>query len=532
MKYRLQMPSILAASVDLANLVDVEDVEICQTGIQYSLASGPRTFTVEDLQDAIAAQDDPAVKVPRIKLGHIASLGIMEDGQPSIGTVTDMRLEQGDHLIMGTLKSVPEWLSDILPSAYPARSIEAATEATTVTGNNWRMIITDLALLGVLWPGVTTLEDIQALYSKAGPKNLKVLTTKEEVAALSVAAASVVTAQVNVEDVSRAWSQYKRTSDVAGMWWWIRAMLQEPNELIVEDEDSGDLYRVPYTIAGDDVNFNDPIAVKIEYKDKPKPKEDKQAASLAAAAALAGLAAARPAQKTIAQYSTREEAMTASSDVDPVALRQALGLDDTATDNEVQVALAAAGLVGPPGGGLDTSAAPGSEQPGTTATGGETQPDNTAPAGPTDPATAQPNQTPAPAGGEAGTVTPPTPTAVAADGTVRLDADTYQRLLQGAEAGSRAEGRQQLDDRTRIIDAAISAGKIAPSRRQHWLTKFAADEQEATTLLTAAVDQGGLAPGLVPVTELGGQPPAEDTTIEAYPKEWLPDIHQKGGTST
>lgn len=532
MTFDLRIPDILAASIDLANLVDVEDVEICQTGIKYQLASGPATFTVEDLQDAVAAQGDPAIKAPRIKLGHFANLGLMEDGQPSVGTVTDMRLEQGDHLIMGTLKSVPEWLSVILPSAYPARSIEAAVEATTVTGNSWRLIVTDLALLGVIWPGVSTLEDIQALYSKVGPKNLKVLTTKEEVAALSVAAAASVTAQVNVEDVSRAWSQFKRSSDVAGMWWWIRAMLQEPDELIVEDEDTGDLYRVPYTIAGDDVNFNDPIAVKIEYKDKPKPKEDKQAASLAAAAALAGLAAARPSQKTLAQYSTREEAMSASSDVDPVALRQALGLEDTATDNEVQVALAAAGLVGPPGGGLDTSSAPGSEQPGTTATGGEAQPDNTAPAGPNDPATAQPNRTPAPAGGEAGSITPPTATAVAADGTVRLDADTYQRLLKGAEAGSRAEGRQQLDDRTRIIDAAIRAGKIAPSRRDHWLTKFAADEQEATTLLTASVDKGGLAPGLVPVTEVGGSPPTEDTTVDAYPPEWLPEIHQRGGTAT
>ena len=529
MSFQLHMPSIFAASVDLANLVDVEDVEVVQTGIEYSLASGPRTFTVEDLQDAVAAQDDPAVKTPRIKLGHVASLGIMEDGQPSIGTVTDMKLEQGDHLITGTLKQVPEWLAEVLPSAYPARSIEAAVEATTVTGNSWRMIITDLALLGVLWPGVTTLEDIQALYSKEGPSNLKVLTTKEEVAALSVAAAAAVTAQVNVEDVNRAWSQFKRESDVAGMWWWVRAMLQEPNELIVEDEDTGSLYRVPYTIAGDNVKFDDPIAVKIEYKDKPKPKEDKQAASLAAAAALAGLAAARPSQKTLAQYATREEAMSASSELDPVALRQALGLDDAATDAEVQVALAAAGLITPPGGGLDTSAAPGSEQPGTTATGGEGQPDNEAPAGNNDPATAQPNVAPAAAEGE---ITPPTPVAVASDGTVRLDADTYQRLLHGAEAGQTAFARQQRDDRTTIIDRAIQAGKIAPSRRDHWMKKFAADEQEATTLLTASVADGGLAPGLVPVNEVGGAPPAEDTTIEAYPKEWLPDIHQKGGTAT
>lgn len=526
-------PNILARNVDLAELVDIEDVEICQTGIEYPLSSGPRTFTVEDLADAVAAQKDGAVKAPRTKLGHIASLGIMEDGQPALGTVTDMRLDQGGHLIMGTLKQVPEWLAEILPSAYPARSIEGATGVTTVTGNSWRLVITDLALLGVIWPGVTTLEDVQALYQKEGPDNVTVLTTKEEVAAMSVAASAAVTAQVNVDDVARAWAKHKRENSNM-MWWWVRAMLMEPNELIVEDEDEGDLYRVPYAISGDNVTFDDPVLVKIEYKDKPKPKEDKQAASIAATAALAGLSAARPNQKTLAQYPTREDEMrifasAVRSDIDPIALRTALGLEDGATDEQVQTALTAAGFITPPGTSAPASNAPASEQPGTTATGGEAQPDNTAPAGPTDPATSQPNTAPAPtpaAGGEAGTITPPA--AVAADGTVRLDADTYQRLLRGAEAGQTALGRQQTDDRTRIIDAAIKAGKIAPSRRDHWLKKFSADEQEATTLLTAAVDKGGLAPGLIPVNAIGGESPLEDTTIEAYPAEWLPDLQRKG----
>jgi hypothetical protein len=525
-------PNIFARKLDLADLVDIEDIEVVQTGIEYNLASGPKTFTVEDLADAVAAQDDPAVKTPRVKLGHTASLGLMEDGQPAIGTVHDMRLEQGGHTVMGTLKEVPEWLATVLPSAYPARSIEGATDVSTNTGNNWQLVITDLALLGVVWPGVTTLEDVQALYSKNGPDNLTVLTTKEEVAALSVAAAAAVTAQVNVEDVQRSWSQFKASSDEVGYWWWIRAMLQEPNELIVEDEDTGDLYRVPYAIKGETVEFDSPIAVKIEYKDKPKPKEDKQAASLAAAAALAGLSAARPNQKTIAQYPTREEEMrvTASavqSGIDPIALRTALGLDDDASDEDVQVALASAGFVTPPG----TSApggAPASESTGTTATGGQGQPDNTAPAGPSDPATARPDTQPTPPAGEApaGTVTPPT-TASGGSGVRTLDEDTYQRLLRGAERGDQAFTRQQTDDRNQIIDAAIKAGKIAPSRRDFWLKKFEADEEEARTFLTAAADKGGLAPGLIPVQERGHTASDEDLTVEAYPKEWLPDVHSK-----
>lgn len=534
MKIRRYPPNIFAKNINLAELVDIEDVEVCQTGIKYPLGSGPRTFTTDDLADAVASQDDSAVKTPRIKLGHEAGLGIMEDGQPAIGTVTDMRTEQGGHMLMGTLKQVPEWLSVILPSAYPARSIEGANEVETVTGNKWRLVITDLALLGVVWPGVTTLEDIQALYSKDGPDNVRVLTTKEEVASLSVAAAAAVTAQVNVDDVAREWGKHKRENNNM-MWWWVRAMLMDPNELIVEDEDEGELYRIPYTISGEDVAFSDPIAVKIQYADKPK-KEDKEAASIAASAALAGLQTVRPNQKVIAQYTTREEEMrifasAVRSDIDPIALRTALGLEDDATDEQVQEILTASGFITPPGTPAPTGA-PASEQPGTIPAGTETTPDNTAPAGPTDPATAQPTVTPPPAptgSAPAGTITPPTAVPVAADGTVRLDADTYQRLMDGAQAGMAARTRQQTDDRTGIIDAAIRAGKIAPSRRDHWVKKFEADEQEATTLLTASADKGGLAPGLIPVAPVGGEHPLEDTTVEAYPKEWLADVHNRNG---
>jgi len=512
------LPSIFAASVDLGDLVDIEDVEVCQTGIEYPLSSGPRTFTTEDLADAVAAQDDSAVKVPRTKLGHQANLGLMEDGQPAIGTVTDMRLEQGGHLVMGTLKGVPEWLAKVLPSAYPARSIEGAVGVETVTGHNWRLVITDLALLGVVWPGVTTLEDIQALYSKDGPDNVQVLTTKEEVAALSVVAAAVVNAQVNVDNVLRAYRENKSQDQ---FWWWVRSMMIDPNELIVEDEDNGELYRVPYEVKGEEVSFSDPIAVKIQYVDKPKPKEDKQAASIAAAAAIGGWRSAHPQAKQLANFTSREESMTVKTALDPVALRNALGLEDDATDEQVQQALAAAGFVTPPGTPGTGDEAPASEQPGTQAHGGEGQPDNQAPgnAG-NDPATGRPDTQPVTdSNGQ-------TQIQMASDGTVRLDADTYQRLLHGAQAGLRAEGRQQSDDRNRIIDAAIREGRIAPSRRDHWLAKFNADEQEATTLLTASADQGGLAPGLVPVAQVGQEQPLEDTTIEAYPAEWLPEIQR------
>lgn len=502
-----------AAKIDMAALVDVEDVEIVQTGLKYPLASGPRTFTTDDLQSIIDSQDDAAVKTPRLKLGHKADMGLMEDGQPAVGTLADMKLEQDGHKITGTYKDIPEWLARILPSAYPARSIEALVGVTTSTGNNWEVVLTDLALLGVVWPGVTTLEDIQALYSKDGPDNLEILSTRGEVEAVfgeaKLAAAQVaLVGQVNVDQISRAYREQKSSDQ---MWWWIRSMMIDPNELIVEDEEHGSLYRVPYAINGDSIDFSDPVPVKIKYEDKPK-QQEKEAASMALRAGLESMGAT-----SVASYKNRKEFDMAgvTSQVDPVALRNALGLEDNASDEDLQTALASAGFITKPG--QEASAgAPAVEQPGTTVT------ETTEVQAPGNDAGDAPNAQPT-----------PQPVAASSDGTIRLDQDTYNRLLNGANAGLAAHQRQQVEDRDSVISAAIREGRIAPSRRNHWETKWAADQEEVRTLLTASVEKGGLAAGLIPVDTVGHSMDgsAQQPDASAYPAEWLPEIN-RGGDAT
>src|SRR6185295_137582 len=206
-------------------------------------------------------------------------------------------------------------------------TIEGITGVSTNTGHRWSLVITDLALLGVVWPGVSTLDDIQALYSVDGPDNVQVLTTKEEVEGIAIRA------QVNNDDILR---QYREQKTPDQMWWWVHAMMRDPDELIVEDEDNGQLYRIPYSIKGENIEFSEPIPVKIVFKDKPKPKTKQEA---------------RAALSEVLVTANRKEfnRMTIESQVDPVALRNALGLEEAATDDEVQTALASAGFVAPPG---------------------------------------------------------------------------------------------------------------------------------------------------------------------------------------
>jgi hypothetical protein len=510
-------------AVATPNTTTIRDVEIVQTGIEYPLSTGPATFTTDDLADLVESQSDAAVKVPRLKLGHTANLGLLEDGQPAVGTVQNLRLEQDGHLVVGDYVGVPTWLADVLPSAYPARSIEAAVGVETNTGHHWRLVLTDLALLGVVWPGVGTLEDIEALYSASGPSNVRVLTTKEEVEGTMARAARGVQAQVDTEVVRRS---YYEQAGPDQFWWWIRSMFMDPNELIVEDEESGDLFRVPFETKGEGVEFGEPTAVKVVYKDKPA-KDQKTTAS------ASFVAPAPPQGRPLVVYANRAESrpeqedhMTVQSDVDPVALRTSLGLSDGASDEEVRTALASAGIIAPPGreDTDETGRAVAAEQPGTSAELPGDPRDNTAPSGPTDPAEAQPERAPAPES-EAGVVEP----VLASDGTVRLDREAYNRLLSGAQRGDIARTHQEMEERSRIISAAIADGKVPPSRRAHWERLWQQDQDGTRHTLTASVEKGGLAPGLVPVSDaVGNSSPLEDTTIEAYPAEWLPEI-QRGG---
>lgn len=510
--------------VEIPNTVTVRDVEIVQTGIEYPLSTGPVTFTTADLNDIVESQLDPAIKAPRLKLGHSANIGLLEDGQPAIGTLGNLRLEQDGHLVVGDYVGIPAWLADVLPSAYPSRSIEAIWNVETNTGHSWRLVLTDLALLGVVWPGVGTLDDIQALYSESGPDNVRILTTKEEVDAMARPARGSLRAQVDAEDIRR---QYYDSTGPDQFWWWIRSMYVDPNELIVEDEDTGNLYRVPFETKGDVVTFSDPVAVKVVFKDKPASQQPNSQTADTTAAWM--VTQPPPAGRSIAVYANRaesrpdqEESVGVTTEVDPVALRNSLGLAEDASDEEVRTALASAGFVTPPGhevaSGTDVRA-PAAEQPGTSAVtehepGG---PDNTAPAGPTDPATAQPEPV------------PPEAVAPVAASTVTLDRATYDDLRRQAQQGATAFERQEVDNRERILTAAVAEGRIPPSRRGHWDGMLQRDPEGTTVLLTAAEDKGGLAKGLVPVKARGGESPLEDTTIEAYPADWLPEI-QRGGS--
>jgi hypothetical protein len=462
-------------------LVTVPDVEILTTGT-YALSTGEATFTAEDLAAAVEAVNDPAVRTPRLKLGHEDVRDGFDgtlDGEPALGRVENLRVSDDGQTLIGDYVGVPAWLGEMLPTAYPSRSIEGQIGVTTASGHSHRLVISAVALLGTALPGVATLEDLELLLSENGPAPAEPAT----IAAASSRRPLRIAASVDVEDVSRAFYGHEAT----GMWDWVRSIRLDPNELIVEAEDSGDVFRIPFTVDGDTIVLGDRQQVKVEYRD---------------------VAAAE--QRTAATWTTRAASRpkggTMSTTIDLDALRARLKLPADADEEAINAALKASENADD-----DDEEREGDEEkpavdpsPQIPGPGSPDQP------GEDDVESDKEDEEEKPEG---------EPARQKASGAVAIDAAALEQLRRDAASGRKAHERQEREDRTRLFASAIGEGRFPPSRRKHYERLWAADPEGTRRLLTASVSEGGLAPGSVPVD--GSQHGSDGTGEDVAAGSWI-----------
>ena len=447
-------------------LVTVRDVPLMEAGVEYNISSGPTTFTPEDLADAVtAANEDPSVPAARLKLGHVDPRynDMREfDATPAFGKASNLRLSDNGMMIYADLVGVPKWLSDVMATAYPGRSIEGMRGVDSYAGKRWRFVISACSLLGVLWPGITQLEDLPTLgemYGEQVPAGVRVI---DNVAA-SLPGGDPMAA--NLDDVRRAFYQNIATDET--QWWWVRAVLTDPNELVVEDDESGQLFKLSYSSdVGGTVTFGEAQPVRIDYI--PDTRESlKAAASHVAATLVIG-------RQVLASYGSRAESSPETTQsggaMDPKDVRARLGLSEDASDEEVKAALRE----------LNDVVNPSSE---TTEEGDDTDEDE----------------------GEGDESEEESTTeSVAASlppGTVLIDQATLDGLKAGAATAAALKEQQDSNTRESLVSAAIADGRVAPARRDHWLKALKADPGSEKVLAS-------LEAGLVPVVERGhGQTP-------------------------
>jgi len=477
-------------------LVTVPNVPLMEAGVEYNLASGPTTFTPEDLRDAVtAANEDPSVPAARIKLGHVDPRynDIKHfDAAPAFGRASNLRLSDNGMVIYADLVGVPKWLADVMASAYPGRSIEGFKNADSHRGKKWRFVISACSLLGVLWPGITQLDDLPMLgdmYGETVPAGVRVI---DNVAASQPGGDSMA---ANLDDVRRAFYQDIATDDT--QWWWVRAVLTDPNELVVEDDESGQLFKLSYSSDVDGrVTFGEAQPVRIDYI--PDTRESlKAAASHVAATLTIG-------RKVLASYDTRAESSpeTTGGTMDAKAIRTRLGLPEDASDEQVKAALRELNEVVNP----TTST---TEEGGDGDEGDDDEGDE----------------------GEEEESTTESVAASLPPGTVLIDRATLDSLKAGAATAVQLKEQQDSNTRESLVSAAIADGRVAPARREHWLNALKADTGAAQVLAS-------LEPGLVPVVERGhGHAPdiaasleQDEDLVASWSEELFPEVRALNGS--
>lgn len=201
--------------------------------------------------------------------------------------------------------------------------------------------------------------------------------------------------------------------------------------------------------------------------------------------------------------------------IDP-KLKDALGLAEDASDEDVKKALAKSGLTLIDGGKPDDASGEGK----TGADGAAKTATGTGQAAGAAQTTGDAGNT---AAGGATTATP-TPTATAADAqpqtvaasaapagdqsvTITVDRAAFSALQASAKDGQEARAQQIAERRDAKITAALSAGKIPAAATAEYRKMLDSDEAAATALLAAL-------PQVLPVTEIGFSAPT-DTQVKA-----------------
>ncbi len=515
------MPLTIPAPPALAR---VNRVELVHTG-SWNAKSGPVTFTPDDLASAVGAFDCPAVRRPVLKFGHDGNHGA---GDPAIGWVDNLALDDDGGSLVGDFVGMPAWLAatngdggSVLISAYPDRSIEGEFDYRCQLGHNHPFVVHAVALLGVDRPGVGTLPSLQDLAAVYGVEladgteptgtAVTVAFAAERVAALTdeVAASATdgrsimpnprpakVAASVSVEDVRRDYY------DKAPWSHWITEVHLDPLQLIVVDDDSGQRWRVPVDVTGEDTfTFGEPVQVLVRYVDKP----EQVAASAGQPIVYASRAESRPGQQPAAttaaepaepttepvepppaepsanpELPAAEPEPTTEPKEDPVStlsdVRSRLGLPDDADEATVSAAVLAA-------------------------IGGQPTDTTTTPEAVTEPET---SAEPAPV---AASTSPALP-----DGVVTIDREALAELRRNATLGAAAHERQRVADRDSFINAAMGEGKFAPARKDHWVKAWEADP-EGTKATLSALEPGLVLPLVAAGTAGPGEPEADELGI-------------------
>jgi hypothetical protein len=460
----------------------IPNVELMHTGT-WLASTGEFTCTTDDLLAAVAALDCPAVRRAGVKIGHTDP---RFDGEPNVGYIDNLAVAENGRTLVGDYAGMPGWLADVLPSAWPDRSVEASYDFRCQMGHVHPFVLTAVALLGVARPGVGTLEslqDVAALYgiAAAAPESGTPvrITVHAKEQPMPSPKPQQIAATVTTEDVRRA---FYASPEGQSDYLWIEEMQLDPPQLIVINDASGTRTRVPVTIGDGDgeeaVSFGDPVPVLIQYVDKASPSGVAASTARAGSLVFASRAESRPdttpqTPAASAGGPPEQEGAPVVTDEELTTLRTELGLADDASFPDVLAAVKA------------------SKQPQTSPEG-------------------EP-----PDGDQTGDEPPAAPEAVSADtavaAAVAAAIEPWKRQVEQSTAElARINAKAAADKKEAVIKAALGTGRIAPADREAWEKRYDKHPEVVEEVLAATAEGSA-----VPVAMLGEPGGEEDTAFDA-----------------
>lgn len=141
----------------------IRNVPILEVGTWQ--ASSEWTVTRAHIYAAVNSLKDPAVRLPRIWIGHDDERDepASDKGGPAVGWMSNLQaIDDGDTLAADM--HVPPLLAETMHAHFPGRSGEFWENVTTATGITHLLTVDGVALLGRELPAVETLEDIAELW--------------------------------------------------------------------------------------------------------------------------------------------------------------------------------------------------------------------------------------------------------------------------------------------------------------------------------------------------------------------------------
>lgn len=273
-------------------------------------------------------------------------------------------------------------------------------------------------------------------------------------------------------------------------WWWCVSVRVDPNEVWAED-DEGDLWVVPFSTDGaDSVTFGEPVRSRLTAVPVS-----------AQAGVLATATANRRSQRTLAEF---EKPDKPAREGENTAAEARPNPEEANMDENVQKALEHLGY---------DAEDPTPEQvaQAEALTGAGWQPTDPEPGAPAPVVEVEPETEP---------TTEPVPVAAEAKpGTVTVDTATWEETQRNAKAGAELAAETRTKEDRDAIASALREGRIPLSRKAHYEAAQKVDREGTNRLLTASVEEGGLAPGLVPVEEIGTSASADDAAASIAPGE-------------